>query len=466
MKILGVVITDGVGFRNFILSDFIKEAEEKFETIVILSCLPKTAYENLNINCKIIELDVFEENFITWVFRKTKEVAHLQLFAKDFFGINDNFEAAKIKNKSNRGIVTNLIIKWTSIFKSEKWIQCYDLLQQKSFSNNKITKDYLVLLKDEKITSLFFTHQRPPFIAPLIYASKKLKIISTTFIFSWDNLASKGRMAGNFDKYLVWSDLMKSELLYFYKKIQPNAVNVVGAPQFEPYILDRYKVEKDDFFAEFELDSAKPTICYSCGDISTSKNDTLYIETIANAIINKKLVMDVNLFVRTSPAEEPTRLMYLAKNYPFIKWNYPKWFQTRADHQEAWSQRIPTVQDVKDLRSILTYSDLSINICSTMSLDFMLFDKPVINPVFGNANNGLLNDQRFLKFAHYEKVVQSGAVAIAKNEIELIDSINFSLQNPNQRLQSQKDILAIQIGKPLEDTSRRIAEALLAIDNR
>jgi hypothetical protein len=96
----------------------------------------------------------------------------------------------------------------------------------------------------------------------------------------------------------------------------------------------------------------------------------------------------------------------------------------------------------------------------------MLFDKPVINPVFGNEKNGLLNDQRFLKFAHYEKVVQSGAVAIAKNEKELIDNINFSLQNPNQRLQYQKDILAMQIGKPLENTSRRIAEVLFNIDNR
>jgi len=466
MRILGVVITDGVGFRNFILSDFIKEAEGKFETIVILSCLPKTAYENLNINCKIIELEVFEENFITWIFRKTKEVAHLQLFAKDFFGINDNFEAAKIKNKSNRGIATQFIVKWTAFFKSEKWIQFYNFLQQKSFANHKITKEYLNLLRDEKITTLFFTHQRPAFIAPLIYAAKRLNINTGTFIFSWDNLASKGRMAGNFDYYLVWSDLMKDELLHFYSQTKAQNISVVGTPQFEPYILDRYKMNKSAFFTKFNLDEEKRTICYSCGDISTSKNDTLYIETIAKAIIAKKLVNEVNLFVRTSPAEEPTRLNYLAKDFTFIKWNYPKWIQARANHQEAWSQRIPTVEDVSDLRSILNYCDLSINICSTMSLDFMLFDKPVINPVFGNEKNGLLNDQRFLKFAHYEKVVQSGAVAIAKNEKELIDNINFSLQNPNQRLQYQKDILAMQIGKPLENTSRRIAEVLFNIDNR
>lgn len=106
------------------------------------------------------------------------------------------------------------------------------------------------------------------------------------------------------------------------------------------------------------------------------------------------------------------------------------------------------------------HSDLNINMCSTMSLDFMLFDKPVVNPVFGNEQNGLYNDQRFLKYAHYEKVVQSGAVAIVKNEQELLREINFSLLNPEARLKEQKKLLKLQIGKSLEGTSRRIAATL------
>jgi hypothetical protein len=51
-----------------------------------------------------------------------------------------------------------------------------------------------------------------------------------------------------------------------------------------------------------------------------------------------------------------------------------------------------------------------------MSLDFMLFDKPVINTVFGNLENGLYNDQRFLNYDHYKKVIDSGAVTITKDE--------------------------------------------------
>ena len=95
-----------------------------------------------------------------------------------------------------------------------------------------------------------------------------------------------------------------------------------------------------------------------------------------------------------------------------------------------------------------------------MILDFMLFNKPVINTIFGNQTNGLYDDQRFLNYTHYNTVIESGAVTIAKNTNELIDAINMDLKNPTNKLNEQKELVNLQIGKPLEGTSKRIAEVL------
>jgi hypothetical protein len=114
-------------------------------------------------------------------------------------------------------------------------------------------------------------------------------------------------MAGVFDHYLVWSDLMKEELLQFYESVSPNQISVAGTPQFEPYVLPRYASSRESFVANLNLDPNRKTICFSCGDISTSKNDELYIETIANFILEGKLSEPVNFVVRTSPAESPER---------------------------------------------------------------------------------------------------------------------------------------------------------------
>jgi hypothetical protein len=465
MKKIGIVITDGVGFRNFILSDFLQEAENEFDEVIILSCLPAKVFEGLSGKTKIIELSVFQEKFITWFFRKAKEVAHLQLHKKSNFGIQDNLNSNHSKAKNPRGYATRFIFKWTNTFHTENWIQLYNRCQKRTFKNNPITKDYISILQKEKFDLLFVTHQRPPFIAPLLYAAEKMKVKTAAFIFSWDNLASKNRMAGNFDYYLVWSGLMKKEFIQFYSKSAPETIEIVGTPQFEPYVLDRYKTTKEEFYRKFGLDSTKKTICFSCGDISTSRNDELYIETIAKAISNHS-VENVNLVVRTSPAEDPIRFAPIIEKYAFIKWNFPKWNLSREGHQEEWSQRVPSIEDVQDLRALIEFSDVNINMLSTMSLDFMQFDKPVINTVFGNKNNGLYDDQRFLDYAHIVNVVNSHATRIVKNEPELISSINDYLSNPKADSENRKQFNQLQVGKSLEGTSKRIAERLKAWANQ
>ncbi|MHA6279861.1 CDP-glycerol glycerophosphotransferase family protein [Salinimicrobium sp. CAU 1759] len=460
---LGIVITDGVGFRNFILSDFLVEAEIQFDRVVIYSGLPVEIYEGIiKSKVEIREVLVYNESFRSWFWRKFKEVAHLQLHA-DYFGIKDNLKANRSQSNSNRGKVTRFIYRITHYFHSESFIQYLENKQQKTLKNHAVTRACLDYLKVDKPDILFFTHQRPPYVLPIFVTAKKLNINTISFIFSWDNLSSKGRMAANFDSFLVWSKLMKKELLYFYPSRQEEDVRIVGTPQFEPYVTPKLETTGEQFYNNFDLDPSKKTICYSCGDISTSQNDELYIKTIATFIEEGKLDEEVNFIVRTSPAEEPHRFVGLKEKFPFIRWNFPLWKNVREDHPEAWSQRVPTAKDLKDLRAILEHSDLGINMCSTMSLDFMIFDKPVINPVFGNEENGLYNDQRFLKFGHYEKVVESGAVKISTNEEELLEAINYYLQNPEQDSRNRKELLDLQIGEPLKDTSRRIALALAEV---
>lgn len=459
MKKLGIVITDGVGFRNFILSDFLKHAVLVFDEVVILSCLPKVVYKT-HTNLRLIELDVFEEPFKTWFFRKAKEIAHLKLHQKGNLGIQDNLKSNDSKQKTTRGYATRFVYKLTTLFHSESNIQQFQKLQNKTFATHKITKDYQSILEKEQFSLLFFTHQRPPYIAPLVYAAQLQKLKTAAFIFSWDNLASKGRMASNFDYYLVWSDLMKQDLLQFYTSVTEMQIKIVGTPQFVPYVMSEYHMSKEDFISEFHLNPHLKTICFSCGDISTSKNDELYIETIAEAILENRIA-SVNFIVRTSPAEDPSRFKLLVEKYPFIKWHFPKWEQVRANHQESWSQRIPTLQDVKQLRGLLEYSDLNINMLSTMSLDFMLFDKPVINPIFGNETNSLYNDQRFLGYAHIEYLVNSKASKVVKTKEALLQALADYLTK-DSNTENRKKFIKQQVGVSLKETNKQLVESLKA----
>ncbi|MFN3908563.1 MAG: hypothetical protein ACK4JX_05980 [Flavobacterium sp.] len=462
-KRLGILITDGVGYRNFIHSSFLRVASAQMESITIFSCIPLTAFNEVKFdNVNIVEIIEAKETFITWFFRKYKEVAHLQKNKVNNKGIQSNLQKNYSNSTSIRGIITRLIFFISNYFHSEEIIHLCQKFQEYSIFKNKVLKEYRLQLIQAKPEIIFVTHQRPPYIAPFIYVCKQLQLKTITFIFSWDNLSSKGRMASNFNFYFVWSELMKNELLKYYPKLKKDQIFIVGTPQFESYVNDDFASTKESFWRTYNLNQDLKTICYSCGDISTSKNDELYIETIANLISSNK-IPEINFIVRTSPAEDGSRFSKLIVKYPDIKWNFPKWELVRSSHQESWSQRIPLKEDVKDLRALIEFSDLNINMLSTMSLDFMCFDKPVINPVFGNLENGLYNDQKFLFYEHIQNVIQSKSTKIVKSEEELTHAINMYLNDSSLDSVQRKSFLKLQIGKELNDCCQEMVENLLQI---
>jgi hypothetical protein len=221
--------------------------------------------------------------------------------------------------------------------------------------------------------------------------------------------------------------------------------------------LERYKTNKDHFYATYNLDSAIPVILFTCND-SSSKNDPFYLEILADYIATTKI--KANLIVRTSPADEPSRFLSLQEKYPFIQWNFPDWTLTRENHAEPWTQRVPEFNDIVNLKSVLQFSDVIINVLSTIILDGFLFDKPSICPVFGSKEKGLDNIEKFLSYAHLKEVEDSKAVVIVKAESKFMEAVNTVLKNQDDLLSEQKKFVELEIGKPLEGTSKRIATTL------
>src|SRR5690606_2633479 len=101
-------------------------------------------------NIRVIDLDVFEETFKTWFFRKTKEIAHLKLHEKGNPGIQDNLKTNYSQLKTTRGFATRFVYRLTALFHSESNIQRFQKLQNSTFANHKIIKEYASILRSEE----------------------------------------------------------------------------------------------------------------------------------------------------------------------------------------------------------------------------------------------------------------------------------------------------------------------------
>ena len=103
-----------------------------------------------------------------------------------------------------------------------------------------------------------------------------------------------------------------------------------------------------------------------------------------------------------------------------------------------------------------------------MTLDFAWSGKPVVNVAFGENGAGpeWFDDSIYYGFDHYRPVVELSAVRVARTDRELVAAINSYLANPDLDAPGRKRLLDMQVGLPLNGTSERIVDTLLAIPSK
>ena len=105
--------------------------------------------------------------------------------------------------------------KYSRILNFEK--KSINKIPQKSI--DKYFKDLEVI----QPSSIFITHQRVAGLMPICLAANRLKIKTSTAIYSWDNLP-KARLCVKVDYYLVWSSWMQQEMKDYYPEIEESKV--------------------------------------------------------------------------------------------------------------------------------------------------------------------------------------------------------------------------------------------------
>ena len=93
-----------------------------------------------------------------------------------------------------------------------------------------------------------------------------------------------------------------------------------------------------------------------------------------------------------------------------------------AEDGDGSNERVAAKEFLEDLSDTLYYSDVTINTASTMSLDAIAHDKPVINIAFDMVDKPYFKSvERYYEFVHYQPIIDSNATSIAKNKIELYE---------------------------------------------
>ncbi|GIU73207.1 MAG: hypothetical protein KatS3mg004_0294 [Bryobacteraceae bacterium] len=101
------------------------------------------------------------------------------------------------------------------------------------------------------------------------------------------------------------------------------------------------------------------------------------------------------------------------------------------------------------------------NVASTMTLDFALRDRPVVNVAFDVAERGGWRVwDEYYQFDHYRPVVELGAARVARSPEELAAHVNAYLRDPSLDREGRRRLVELEVGVPVGQASARVVEAL------
>lgn len=291
--------------------------------------------------------------------------------------------------------------------------------------------------------------------------AQRMGIPTAGFIFSWDNLTSRSRIMVPYDYWLVWNEGMKAQLLHTYPKIRPDDVVVTGTPQMDFHFRPGLILPREELSRRVGLNPARPFILYTTGIAKHFPQEHLHVELVIRLLKELDPSVRPQLVVRNYIKGTSPEMKALAERviddvvFPAMLWDM------------AWAT--PRPEDLELYCSLLRHSALSINAASTVTLEFLLLDKPVINLDFDPPGSQLApcdGFRRHIRFDHFWPVAQSGATMLASSEDDMRRMLVTALRDPAAGSEARARFVSSFFGATADGQSgRRLANCLLDLAN-
>jgi hypothetical protein len=292
--------------------------------------------------------------------------------------------------------------------------------------------------------------------------AQRMGIKTAGFIFSWDNLTSRSRVMVPYDYWFVWHDDMKRQLLDIYPKIKPESVFVTGTPQTDFHFRPEYVMSREELARRIGIDPNRPFILYTTGVDKHFSQEYRHVEMVIRLLHELDVPVRPQLVVRNYIKGTSPEMQALSERkitdvvFPPMLWDM------------AWAT--PRHEDLELYCSLIHHAAMSINAASTVTLEFILKDKPVINLDFDPPGSDLApcdGFKRHIRFDHFWPVASSGATMVAQSEDDMRRMLVRGLTQPGADREARRRFVSDFFGSTADGNSgQRVADCLMSLASR
>ncbi len=277
--------------------------------------------------------------------------------------------------------------------------------------------------------------------------AKKRDVMSVGMVRSWDNITNKGLFRVKPDKLIVHNNIVREEAVK-YEDMDLENIFVSGLPQFDIYLEDII-IPRDIFFKRIGLNPSRKIILVAPHGRRFHKTDWELLEILKNKLDN-----NFQFIVRFPPNDTVEFNEFVPDKRFFIERPGKEFGVNKFNEREVQKT------DAVTLANNLFYSDVVVNYGSTISMDAVVFDKPVIIVAFDGWEKlpYIKSVRRFLDYDHIKKLICTGFCKIAHKEEDLVSHIHNYINNPSCDGENRKRLLHEQVWKFDGQSGQRIAE--------
>jgi hypothetical protein len=456
-----IVIPRGEAVRNFIYSDALRILSERARVVVLTVVVEEEVLAKARPFAEeIIQIEEHPAPKAAAYLRTVIENAHdRRLWSKV---AQNNWELRDRRAREDGKRVQRLAIRATSsLLGNNPSLHALTALEQQLHWRYRTSHRYDELFARLKPDLVFNGSHIHGFAGELpLRVAQRMGIKTAGFIFSWDNLTSRSRIFVPYDYYLVWHEPMKRQLLGIYPLVKEQDVFVTGTPQLDFHSKEEFLLARGELCRRIGLDPARPFILYTSGMWNHFYEEHRHVELIIKLLQEIPVHPKPQLVVRNYAKGTAEGLKNMAQQkYPDVV--FPP---------VLWNERslMPLYEDLYIYTSLVHHATMSINAASTVTLEFLLKGKPVINLDFDPPGTNLpwcMGYDRHIKFDHFWPIAQSGTTMVARSPEDMRNMLIKGLNQPEaDKARRLAFIKTMFEGAPLDGKSgERVARTLCTL---
>ncbi len=297
----------------------------------------------------------------------------------------------------------------------------------------------------------------------LLRMAKRKGVGTVTASKSWDVLTNKAFTRIRADTIIVQNPLIR-DVAITLGDYDPTQVEVVGFVQFDFTVRQDLIMPREEYLNKIGADPGRKLILYSTSGDWKNPYDDEVVEGIHDAIVTG-VIPHAQILARFHP-KYSSKIERL--DLPHLITHRPCEGEEQVESYDSSASRVYPFtfreDDYVDLANALYHSDVTINTMSSITLDAIAYDKPVVLICHDGLDRSLPyleSLRRMYDEDHYRVIMESACVAASYSMKDTVEAIRAYLADPSRDAEGRAFIREQVLYKLDGKSGERIAQTLL-----